>query len=178
MISRPQRTLGTPLQASVEVRDIAEARRFYLGVLGCSEGLSDEQQLNLNLCGHPIVCHLNPQMGRQGRVVSHYHHVDGKYGPVPHCIVVLEKREWHSLGKRLKQHNANFVIEPYRHLEGAQGVQATLLLRDPSGNALEVSLSAIAREILRCERQRALAEGLQARATIDSVNRIREPTIV
>jgi len=142
----------------VEVRDIAEARRFYQEVLGCLEGPSGEQWLDFNLYGHQMVCRLNPQLGKQGRVVSHFHLVDGKYVPVSHCCVVLEMREWRSLAKRLKQHRVNFVIEPYRHLKSASGVRATLLLLDPSGNVLEVqSFCSSAEELSRWERQRALA---------------------
>ena len=144
----------TPLQ----IRDVAEARRFYEEVLGCLEDPKGGQWLDFNLYGHQIVCRLNPQLGKQDRVVSHYHLVDGKYVPIAHCGVVLEMREWRSLAKRLKQHRVKFVIEPYRHIKSAPGVQATLLLLDPSGNALEVqSFCNSAEEFLRCERQRALA---------------------
>jgi extradiol dioxygenase family protein len=144
--------------APLQIRDIAEARRFYQEVLGCLEGPKGDQWLDFNLYGHQIVCCLNPQLGMQGRVVSHYHLVDGKYVPVAHCGVVLEMREWRSLAKRLKRHRVKFVIEPYRHIKSAPGLQATLFLLDPSGNALEVqSFCNSAEEFLRCERQRALA---------------------
>jgi extradiol dioxygenase family protein len=144
----------TPLQ----IRDVAEARRFYREVLGCLEGPKGDRLLDFSLYGHQIVCRLNPQLGEQDRVVSHYHLVDGKYLPIAHCGVVLEMREWRSLVKRLKQHRVKFAIEPYRHTTSAPGVQATLLLLDPSGNALEVqSFCNSAEEFLRCERQRALA---------------------
>jgi extradiol dioxygenase family protein len=141
-----------------QIRDIAEARRFYQEVLGCLEGHKGDQWLDFNLYGHQIVCRLNPQLGKQGRVVSHYHLVDGKYAPIAHCGVVLQMREWRSLVKRLKQHRVKFAIEPYRHTKNAPGVQATLFFLDPSGNALEVqSFCNSAEEFLRCERQRALS---------------------
>jgi hypothetical protein len=57
----------TPCQIAVQVRDVAEARRFYQGLLGCVEGRTDEQRLILDLYGHHFVCHLDPQLGRQGR---------------------------------------------------------------------------------------------------------------
>jgi extradiol dioxygenase family protein len=144
----------TPLQ----IRDVAEARRFYQEVLGCLERPKGDQWLDFNLYGHQIVCRLNPQLGKQGRVVSHYHLADGKYVPIAHCGVVLERREWRSLAKRLKQHRMKFVIEPCRHIKSVPGVLATLSSLDPSGNALEVqSICNSAEELLRCERQRALA---------------------
>ena len=144
----------TPLQ----IRDIAEARRFYQEVLGCLEGPKGDQRLDFKLYGHPIVCRLNPQLAKRGRVGSHYHLVDAKYVPIAHCRVVLEMGEWRSLVKRLKQHRIKFVMKPYRHEKGAPGVQATLYLLDPSGNALEVqSFCNSGEEFWRCGPQRALA---------------------
>jgi uncharacterized protein len=144
----------TPLQ----IRDIGEARRFYQEVLGCLEDPNKDAGVEFNLYGHQIVCHLNPKLGKQDRVVSHYHLVDGKYVPIAHCEIMLEMKEWNSLIRRLKQRRVKFAIEPYRHLEGAPGVQAALLLLDPSGNALEVqSFCNSAEECLRGERQRVLA---------------------
>jgi extradiol dioxygenase family protein len=142
----------------VQVRDIAEARRFYQEILGCLEGPSGEQWLDFNLYGHQIGCRLNPQPGKEGRVDSHYQLVQGKYVPVSHCCAVLEMRKWRSLVKRLKQHRVKFAIEPYRHLKNAAGAQGTLFLLDPSGNALEVqSFRNSAAELSRFERQRTLA---------------------
>src|SRR6266404_834946 len=144
----------TPL----EIRDVAEARHFYQEVLGCLEGPEGDQWLNFKLYGHPIVCRLNPQLGKQGRVVAHYHLVGRKYVPIARCRIELEMREWRSLAKRLKQHGVKFVIEPYGHIKSAPGVPATVLLLDPSGNALEVhSFCNSVEELLRCERQRVLA---------------------
>ncbi len=155
---RITRKLISSDRIAVQVTDIAEARRFYQEVLGCLEGASGEEWLDFNLYGHQIVCRRNPQPGKQGRVVSHYHLVDGKYVPVSHCAVALEMRQWRSLVKRLKQHRVKFFIEPYRHLNSAPGAQATLILLDPSGNALEVqSFCNSAEELLRCERRRTLA---------------------
>jgi extradiol dioxygenase family protein len=45
--------------------------------------------------------------------------------------------EWQSLADRLKQHDVQFVIEPYIRFKGEPGEQATLFFLDPSGNALE-----------------------------------------
>jgi uncharacterized protein len=147
----------TPLQ----IRDIDEARRFYHEVLGCVERPEADQRLDFNLHGHRIVCCLNPKLGKQSRVVSHYHLVDGKYVPIAHCSVVLEMSKWRSLAKKLKQQKVKFVIEPSRHIKGAPGVQAMLFL-DPSGNALEVqSLYNSVEGCLRCERQRGLARWMR-----------------
>jgi extradiol dioxygenase family protein len=127
----------TPFHIAVQVRDIEEARHFYTAVLGCTEGRSSAQWVDFNLFGHQFVCHLNPALGRSGRITSHYNPVDGHGVPVPHCGVVLEMERWQALARRLEQHQVKFVIEPYIRFKGEAGEQATLFFLDPSGNALE-----------------------------------------
>ena len=127
----------TPFHIAVQVRDIEEARDFYKTILGCTEGRSAPHWVDFNLFGHQFVCHLNPALGPQGRIASHYNPVDGHGVPVPHCGVVLEMDAWTSLAERLKQHRMQFVIEPYVRFKGEPGEQATLFFLDPSGNALE-----------------------------------------
>jgi len=127
----------TPFHIAVQVRDIEEARRFYKELLGCTEGRSSREWVDFNLFGHQFVCHLNPGLGPDGRIASHYNPVDGHGVPVPHFGVVLEMGDWQMLAERLKQHGVQFVIEPYIRFEGEPGEQATLFFLDPSGNALE-----------------------------------------
>jgi len=138
----------TPFHVAVQVRDIAEARRFYQGILGCEEGRSDEGWVDFNLFGHQFVCHLNPTLGRSGKVASHFNPVDGHGVPVPHFGVVLELRRWNELALRLKRAQVEFVVEPYIRFKGQPGEQATMFLFDPSGNALEFkSFRDIARQL-------------------------------
>jgi len=147
----------TPFQIAVQVRDIAEARRFYQGVLGCVEGRSDEQRLDLDLYGHRLVCHLDPQLGRRGRATLHYDPVVGKFVPVSHCGLVLGTKEWSALAERLMQHNVPF--ERSVCCKSVPGEQATLRLLDPTGNALEFKSSRIvAEQLVRRERKKALVK--------------------
>ena len=127
----------TPFHIAVQVRDIAEARRFYSDIIGCTEGRSDAGWIDFNLYGHQFVCHFNPNLGTEGKIVSHFNPVDGHGVPVPHCGVVLEIDQWTALAERLKQHQVQFVVDPYVRFKGTPGEQATLFLFDPSGNALE-----------------------------------------
>jgi uncharacterized protein len=138
----------TPFHIAVQVRDIPEARAFYKDVLGCSEGRSDTHWVDFNLYGHQFVCHLNPSLGKNGRITSHFNPVDGDSVPVPHCGVVLEMHNWHELAERLRQRGVRFVVEPHVRFKGAPGEQATMFLFDPSGNALEFkSFRDIARQL-------------------------------
>ena len=127
----------TPFHVAIQVRDIAEVRRFYGGVLGCAEGRSDRDWVDFNLYGHQLVCHLNPRLGPHGRIPSLYNPVDGHGVPVPHCGVVLEPAQWRELAARLKEHQVEWVLEPGTRFANQAGEQSTLFILDPSGNALE-----------------------------------------
>jgi uncharacterized protein len=127
----------TPFHLAIQVRDLNEARTFYRDVLGCSEGRSAETWVDLNLFGHQLVCHVNPTIGKQGKVSIHANAVDGHGVPVPHFGVVLEMPDWQKLADRLQSRNMEFVIEPYVRFKGEAGEQATLFIMDPSGNAIE-----------------------------------------
>jgi uncharacterized protein len=127
----------TPFHIAVQVRDVAEARRFYGEVLGCPEGRSAADWVDFNLYGHQFVCHLNRRLGPQGRIDAQLNAVDGQGVPVPHCGVVLEPSAWAQLVERLRRHEVDWVIEPCTRFAGTPGEQSTLFIRDPSGNALE-----------------------------------------
>ena len=63
--------------------------------------------------------------------------VDGESVPARHFGIVLEMDDWRSLAARLEQENSEFLISPQIRFAGEIGEQATLFIRDPSGNALE-----------------------------------------
>lgn len=127
----------TPFHVALQVRDLAEARRFYGDVLGCPEGRSDASWCDFDLFGHQFVVHVNPALGPDGKVGQHANSVDGHGVPVPHCGVVLEMPDWERLAERLRSHGVEWVIEPYVRFQGEPGEQATMFVLDPSGNALE-----------------------------------------
>jgi extradiol dioxygenase family protein len=122
-----------PFHIAFPVHDLAAARAFYGGVLGCREGRSSDSWVDFDLFGHQIVAHLAP--GRGGVVVDNP--VDGHDVPVPHFGVILTMAEWESLAERLRRAGVRFVIEPYIRFQGQVGEQATMFFFDPSGNALE-----------------------------------------
>ena len=127
----------TPFHIAVQVRDIEEARRFYADILGCSEGRSAPDWVDFNLYGHQFVCHLNPNLGSNGKLTSHFNPVDGHGVPVPHCGVVLKPSQWSVLAERVQQHGVEFVVEPHTRFKGQVGEQSTMFFLDPTGNALE-----------------------------------------
>ncbi|HPQ95566.1 MAG: VOC family protein [Thiothrix sp.] len=125
-----------PFHLAIPVRDIAESRAFYGGLLGFAEGRSAPEWVDWNCYGHQLVTHLDPGLGPDGRVALHYNGVDGKGVPVPHFGVVLAQPDWEALAGRL-QGQVTFVLEPYTRFRGETGEQSTLFFLDPSGNALE-----------------------------------------
>ncbi|MCB1184590.1 VOC family protein [bacterium] len=125
-----------PFHLAFPVDDLAAARRFYGGLLGCPEGRSAATWIDFDLYGHQIVAHLVPSRDPGGDPSDH-NPVDGHDVPVPHFGVVLDMADWHSLRDRLTGAGVAFVIAPYVRFAGEVGEQATMFFRDPAGNALE-----------------------------------------
>jgi extradiol dioxygenase family protein len=123
-----------PFHLAVTVNDLAEARRFYGGLLGCAEGRSSPDWVDFDFFGHQLVAHLD-HSGAPRRPM--YNPVDGKDVPVPHYGVVLEWDHWHQLAGKLSEAGVKFGIEPGIRFKGQVGEQATMFFQDPSGNALE-----------------------------------------
>jgi uncharacterized protein len=118
------------------VHDLASARSFYGGILGCPEGRSAESWVDFDLYGHQFVAHLDPRMtDRTGERLKNP--VDGHDVPVPHFGVLLAPEDWTALAARLTANGAEFVIDPHTRFAGEIGEQSTMFLLDPSGNALE-----------------------------------------
>ncbi len=99
------------------VRDLAEARAYYGGLIGCSEGRSSDEWCDFNFYGHQIVAYQAPHLC----AVSDTSPVDGDDVPIRHFGAVLPLSDWEALRDRLQ----------------AAGVQHSMFFLDPSGNALE-----------------------------------------
>ncbi|MEQ8407825.1 MAG: VOC family protein [Gammaproteobacteria bacterium] len=127
----------TPFHLAIQVRDIAEAREFYGQKMSLPEGRSAREWIDFDLFGHQLVTHLNPQLGKDGKVTSIANGVDGHGVPVPHFGVVLELDDWQRLADQVAGFIESFIIEPYIRFKGEPGEQATMFFTDPSGNALE-----------------------------------------
>jgi hypothetical protein len=123
-----------PFHLAFPVHDLAAARAFYGGVLGCAEGRSADDWIDFDLMGHQIVAHLVP---RRAASDAGTNPVDGHDVPVPHFGVVLTLEAWEALAERVRAAGVDFGIEPHVRFKGEPGEQATMFFRDPSGNALE-----------------------------------------
>jgi len=122
-----------PFHLAFPVHDLAAARAFWGGTIGCPEGRSSDEWIDFDCYGHQIVAHLSEQAAP---VISNA--VDGHDVPVPHFGIVLEMADWRSLADRLIAAGTEFVIEPHVRFKGQVGEQATMFFLDPSGNAIEM----------------------------------------
>jgi extradiol dioxygenase family protein len=126
-----------PFHLAIMVSDLAAAREFYAGLLGCTEGRSSDTWVDFNFYGHQLVCHLSPARKRRNDDRVHSNPVDGHAVPVPHFGLVLAMDQWNQLREKLDEKGVRFVIKPYVRFKGLAGEQATMFLLDPGGNALE-----------------------------------------
>jgi extradiol dioxygenase family protein len=57
---------------------------------------------------------------------------------VPHFGAILPWERWHALAGELRAAGVDFLIPPRVRFQGLAGEQATMFLRDPAGNAIEL----------------------------------------
>jgi len=115
------------------VTDLDEARRFYGGILGCTEGRSTDTWVDFDFFSHQISLHLGEpfKTALTGRVGDHM-------VPMPHFGLVLQKNDWLALADRLQAAHTQFVVAPHLRFEGQPGEQWTMIFMDPFGNPIEV----------------------------------------
>lgn len=114
------------------VRDLEEARAFYLEIIGCAQGRETHNHIDFDMFGHHVVAHLVP--GEARAAASEF---DGHEVPVPHFGLNLERAQWLALAERLQRSRCRFREYPHARLVGQTGEHDTLFVYDPSGNALE-----------------------------------------
>jgi extradiol dioxygenase family protein len=122
-----------PFHLAFPVDDLAAARGFYEGVLGCRVGRTDPHWIDFDFFGHQITAHLKPDETSAARTNA----VDGDQVPVRHFGAILDWADWEALGDRLRAAGIRFLIEPHVRFKGEVGEQGTLFVKDPAGNALE-----------------------------------------
>jgi extradiol dioxygenase family protein len=127
-----------PFHLAFPVTDLEATRAFYCELLRCEVGRESEAWIDFDFFGHQITAHrIAPEEPREPRAPAGETPVDGKQIPVPHFGAVLPWDAWHDLAGRLERAGVAFVIAPHVRFPGQIGEQATMFLRDPSGNNLE-----------------------------------------
>jgi extradiol dioxygenase family protein len=115
------------------VTDLDAARRFYGGVLGCTEGRSTETWVDFDFFGHQISLHLGTPFP-----TANTGHVGHVLVPMPHFGLILEQPAWQAMADRLSAAGTDFVLAPQLRFAGQPGEQWTMFFRDPFGNPIEV----------------------------------------
>jgi len=114
------------------VHDLAQARRFYGGVLGCRESGSSEAAIDYEFFGHEIsLCLGSVGGGLPTKAATHSL-------PVPRLSISMDLPRWRTLAQRLMAAGLQFQVPPHCHHAGHADEQWTMFFSDPSGNALEI----------------------------------------
>ena len=122
-----------PFHLAFPVDDMAATKKFYTEVLGCTTGREKEESCVFKFYGHQIVAHLVPKMPELSTSP-----VDGKQVPAMHFGLVMDWDDWHQLKARFESQGIEIVIGPYTRYEGKPDSQATMFIKDPCGNHLEL----------------------------------------
>ena len=123
-----------PFHLAFPVHDLAAARAFYGGLLGCAEGRSAERWVDFDFFGHQISAHLVAGPNEE----EPQNAVDGDAVPARHFGVILDWEGFEALRERLVAAGARFRIAPRLRFQGEVGEQKTMFLDDPSGNVIEL----------------------------------------
>jgi uncharacterized protein len=115
------------LHLSIPVRDLAEARRFYLDVLGCAPGRVRAGWADVWFYGLQVTLHERPD-----RIVT------PAESEVRHFGVAVSKPEYDALLARLRREDVTFVREEATDGAGTPREQTKAMILDPTGNAIEV----------------------------------------
>jgi hypothetical protein len=118
--------------------DLDTAIEFYCDVLGCTQGMSEDNPpdrwCDINLGGNELTLHASYGKGP----TNERHNVDMGNVPVPHFGIHFEADEFKVLKEKLIQKNIKFVEEPFIRFKGEVLEQETMFIEDPNGNVLEL----------------------------------------
>ncbi|MEN8914160.1 MAG: VOC family protein [Polaribacter sp.] len=117
-----------------KVKDIPSTRKFYIDILGCSEGRSADSWIDFNFFGNQLSAHVSkdlPELDFCGKV-------DGIQVPIPHFGCLLRQSQFEKIVKKLKSEKIEFLIKPQSRYEGKNGEHLTLFVFDFSGNSIEM----------------------------------------
>ena len=125
--------MPVPFHFAFHVLDLDDAREFYSGALGATEGRSTETWVDFDFFGHQLSLHLGKPFTNAAT---------GKVGdqmvPMPHFGVVLPLDDWTELAGRLEERQTDFILAPSVRFKCEPGEQWTMFFRDPSGNPIEI----------------------------------------
>lgn len=123
----------TPFHLAFPVPCLTEARAFFTGVLGCTEGRSAARWVDFDFFGHQISAHL----AEEANHLKHHNGVDGDRVPCRHFGLIVKWDDWEALKDRFEKNGSTFVIKPKIRFRGEPGEQGTMFVQGPGDNVLE-----------------------------------------
>ena len=126
-------TESSPFHFAFFVKDLESTRTFYGDVLGCREGRSTDTWVDFDFFGNQISAHMTGPVGETRNTGF----VAGIAVPMPHFGALLSWDTFNSVADRIRGASIAFVLEPMVRFAGEPGEQATMFVKDHSGNALE-----------------------------------------
>ena len=111
---------------AIPVRDLDDARRFYVEGLGCTLARLYPDRITLNFFGDQVVCHLSDRVDAAPQLYPRH------FG-----VTFRDRRDWERLLSRSREHNLPFFADPFRRFDGRPEGHDAFVLRDPSNNLLE-----------------------------------------
>ncbi len=112
-----------PFHLSLAVPDLASARAFYQGVLGCAPGRVNVDWIDVHFFGHQLTLH-QATASHPAQAIDHFG-------------VLLDCAEWRALAEACRQHGVPFSLQPRVLQRGERSESGKFIVRDPAGNTLE-----------------------------------------
>lgn len=122
-----------PFHYAFKIKDISSTRKFYIEILGCTEGRSTDTWIDFDFFGHQLSAHLSDKI----QALDYCGKVDGVNIPIPHFGCILSMEEFQAVQKRLETADIKFVVQPQKRYADEVGEQWTMFVLDFSGNPLE-----------------------------------------
>ena len=119
---------GTTLHLSLPVRDLDEARCFYVEAFGCRVGRERDDWVDVWFFGMQLTLQHRPDEVRP----------PGEQGVRHFGVVLSDPESYSSLIDRLRVVGVGWLSEPAEHAEVALSGKVGGKLADPSGNVIEV----------------------------------------
>ncbi|MEQ8641252.1 MAG: VOC family protein [Alphaproteobacteria bacterium] len=140
-------TARPPFHLAFTVRDVPEAKDFYVNLIGCTAGAESPDWIVLDFFGHKVSAYRHPRADRlaAGQPI-HDDDISSR-----HFGAILDEPAFNALAERLTAAGVEFITRPQRLDAGRRGEQLIMFLRDPSGNALEFNCLAHAETLFHPE---------------------------
>jgi len=109
------------------IKNVADAKKFYVDGLGCKAGRETAASLILDLAGHQLVAHVTKDQLKPQKSIYPRH-----FG-----IIFTEEKDWDELAARAKTRGLTFFEEPKERFVSKITEHKTFFLEDPFHNLLE-----------------------------------------